>query len=62
MELISEIGGIKIKIMKDILISFGLMLIPTSIIATIWVYFIDKSLKERTQRNETVHQTIFNNI
>ena len=62
MELISEIGGIKIKIMKDILISFGLMLIPTSIIATIWVYFIDKSFKQRTQRNETVHQTIFNNI
>ncbi len=48
--------------MKDILIGFGLMLIPTSIIAIIWVYFIDKSLKLKTERNETVHQTTFNNI
>ena len=48
--------------MKDILIGFGLMLIPTSIIAIIWVYFIDKSLKQKTERNETVHQTTFNNI
>jgi hypothetical protein len=62
MERIFAIGGIKIKIMKDILIAFGLMLIPTAIIATIWVHFIDKSFKQRTQRNETVHQTIFNNI
>jgi hypothetical protein len=48
--------------MKDILIGFGLMLIPTSIIAIIWVYFIDKSLKQKIERNETVHQTTFNNI
>jgi len=48
--------------MKDILIAFGLMLIPTAIISAIWVHFIDKSFKQRTQRNETVHQTIFNNI
>lgn len=62
MVLILEVGGIKTKTMKDILIAFGLMLIPTAIIATIWVHFIDKSFKQRTQRNETVHQTIFNNI
>ena len=48
--------------MKDILIVFGLMLIPTSIIAIIWVHFIDKSFKQKTERNETVHQTASNNI
>jgi len=48
--------------MKDILIAFGLMLIPTAIVSAIWTHFIDKSFKQRTQRNETVHQTIFNNI
>jgi hypothetical protein len=48
--------------MKDILIAFGLMLIPTSLISIIWVHFIDKSLKQKTERNETVHQTTFNNI
>ena len=32
--------------MKDILIVFGLMLIPTSIIAIIWVHFIDKANKK----------------
>ena len=48
--------------MKDALIIFGLMLIPTSLISIIWVYFIDKSLKQKTERNETVHQTAFNNI
>jgi hypothetical protein len=48
--------------MKDVLIIFGLMLIPTSIIAIIWVHFIDKSFKQKTERNETVHQTASNNI
>ena len=48
--------------MKDVLIAFGLMLIPTSHISIIWVHFIDKSLKQKTERNETVHQTAFNNI
>ena len=48
--------------MKDVLILFGLMLIPTSIIAIIWVHFIDKSFKQKTERNETVHQTASNNI
>lgn len=41
--------------MEDVIIVFGLMLIPTSIIATIWVILIDKANKKRTQRNETVH-------
>jgi hypothetical protein len=48
--------------MKDILIVFGLMLIPTSIIAIICVYFIDKSLKLKKERNETIHKTASNNI
>jgi hypothetical protein len=55
MERILEIGGIKIKIMNDAAIIFGLMLIPTSIIATIWVILIDKANKKRTERNERVH-------
>ena len=41
--------------MKDVLITFGLMLIPTSIISIIWGHFIDKANKKRTERNETVH-------
>jgi len=48
--------------MKDVLIAFGLMLIPTSLISIIWVYFIDKSLKLKTERNETIHKTASNNI
>ena len=48
--------------MKDVLIIFGLMLIPTSVIAIIWVHFIDKSFKQKTERNETIHKTASNNI
>lgn len=48
--------------MKDIILAFGISFIPTAIVSAIWTYAIDKSLKQRTERNETVHQTAFNNI
>ena len=48
--------------MKDIILAFGISFIPTAIVSAIWTYFIDKSFKQRTQRNATVHKTAFDNI
>ena len=62
MDQIFVAGGTKIKIMKDIILAFAISFIPTLIVSGIWTYFIDKSLTERTKRNETVHQTTSNNI
>lgn len=48
--------------MKDIILAFGISFIPTAIVSAIWAHAIDKSFKQRTKRNETVHKTAFDNI